>query len=67
MTPADFHLLPPRELTPQPNSQENGLRSLAHISELYNLQSLHLGYNRINDISTPGGAHESIGSAETQR
>ena len=27
--------------------QENGLRSLAHISELSNLQSLHLGYNRM--------------------
>ena len=26
MTPTAFHLLPPRELTPQPNSQGLGLR-----------------------------------------
>jgi len=31
--------------------QENGLRSLEHFSHLSSLQSLHLAFNRVNDVS----------------
>ena len=45
MTPTDFHLLPPRELTPQPYSQAS-----KQLSQLYLAKCI--SDNRCNELAT---------------